>query len=115
VIPHGFPENPVRGQEIHTEILSLKLVGPDGNTVKAGQPFYDSVVGTPQERLYQSSFREVQGLDNDFPGDSFFNEAEKGQAQYCSAQHLLCNEAPSEGSRRTGRNRATLYLRMAHS
>lgn len=73
VFPAGFPEDSTGGHEIHTEILSLNLVDPDGNTVKAGQPFYDSVVGTPQERFYQNSFGEVQGLDNDFPADSFFN------------------------------------------
>ena len=73
VFPAGFPEDSTGGHEIHTEILSLNLVDPDGNTVKAGQPFYDSVVGTPQERFYRNSFGEVQGLDNDFPGDSFFN------------------------------------------
>lgn len=73
VLPTGFPENSLGGQEIHTEILSLNLTDGLGNFVKAGQPFFDSVVGTPLERFYRNSFGEVQGLDNDFPGDSFFN------------------------------------------
>ena len=73
VIPDGYPEQPLWGHEIHTEMLSLDMTNAVGDYVKAGQPFFDSVAGTPQQRFYRNSFGEVQGLANDFPGDSFFN------------------------------------------
>lgn len=72
-VPSGFPESTVGGREVHTQMLSLNLTNGTGDYVRAGQPYFDTVRGTSQERFFQPSFGEVQGLGNDFPADSYFN------------------------------------------
>ncbi|MCK4660547.1 MAG: hypothetical protein KAV82_13585 [Phycisphaerae bacterium] len=93
VIPADYPESPLFGHEIHTQILALDLTDGNGNWIKAGQPFYDSVALEGRTAFYRNSFGEVQGLDHDFPGDSIFNVfvevSAAGQKYYNKTPMLL--------------------------
>jgi hypothetical protein len=100
-LPSGFPEDVGTRREVHTEILSLQLTN-DGRditierhgmapmqmsfpagviTIRAGQPYSDSVSNGPASKYFKNSIGEVASLaavpttnfDNDFPAASFFH------------------------------------------
>ncbi len=85
-IPSAFPD---WGYEIHTEILSLNLTSGT-MSVRAGQPFWDSVAADGNPQFYRNSFGEVGGMSpcegESFPWwDSFFNvfvEVEAGGLKF---------------------------------
>lgn len=78
--PTGWLETPSTRREVHTEILSFVLQG-GGVTIKAGQPYYDAVAGTDQERFFRYSTGEVSSeyagnpvdVTKDFTANSYFN------------------------------------------
>ncbi len=78
--PAGWLELPDERREVHTQILSLDLT--DGAThVRAGQDYWNQVVGTPMQAFFDYSTGEVASLydgvpadtGQDFPARSFFN------------------------------------------
>ncbi len=75
--PMDWSEGPLTRREVHTEMLSLVMTA-GGATLRAGQPYFDSVNGLPQSAFYRNSTGEVTSLDLagttalDFPARSFF-------------------------------------------